>query len=333
MNSQTWDEFGCYRVVEPPGSLPQNCWRIDNDPTPRKGETRVDVEVLNIDSSSFRQLEEQSQKEGRPLSELILAIVNERGKMHNPVTGSGGVLLGTTDDGRRIASLISLSLTPLKIDEILSIDNSSERVYIRGTAILFERTLYAEIPADLPEAVSLAVMDVAGAPARVAEICRQKEQILIMGAGKAGLLSAAAVRRENRQAEILAVDVAAAPLEDMSTLKLCDSWKVLDGRSPLAFFDGIREATARRLCDLTINVVNQPNTEGASILATRDGGTIYFFSMATSFSQAALTAEGLARDVEMLVGSGYTRGWTDYAFKLIREDPALLAHFEKRYGV
>ena len=44
-----------------------------------------------------------------------------------------------------------------------------------------------------------------------------------------------------------------------------------------------------------------------------------FFSMATSFSAAALGAEGLAADVTMLVGNGYVPGHADYAMQLLRE--------------
>ena len=64
--------------------------------------------------------------------------------------------------------------------------------------------------------------------------------------------------------------------------------------------------------------VDVPGCEGGAILATRDGGTVIFFSMATSFSAAALGAEGLAADVTMLVGNGYVPGHADFALSLLR---------------
>ena len=106
----------------------------------------------------------------------------------------------------------------------------------------------------------------------------------------------------------------------------------MDAGDGPAVLKAVGDATGGRLCDLTVNLVNRPDTEGASILATRDGGCVYFFSMATSFSRAALTAEGLARDVEMRIGSGYTPGWTDYALDLVRGNPDLRRHFERVYG-
>jgi L-erythro-3,5-diaminohexanoate dehydrogenase len=69
-----------------------------------------------------------------------------------------------------------------------------------------------------------------------------------------------------------------------------------------------------------------------AILATRDGGTVYFFSMATSFTKAALGAEGVSRDVAMLIGNGYCPGHADATLALLRDEPALRAIFERRFS-
>jgi len=76
--------------------------------------------------------------------------------------------------------------------------------------------------------------------------------------------------------------------------------------------------------------VDVPGCEGGAILSTKQGGTVIFFSMATSFAAAALGAEGLAADVTMLVGNGYVPGHADLALNLVRTTPALRALFERR---
>ncbi len=90
-------------------------------------EILIDVTALNIDSASFTQLWNAADKDKEEVKQMILDIVNERGgKMQNPVTGSGGMLMGTIAEigsalqadtdlkvGDRIATLVSLSLTPL----------------------------------------------------------------------------------------------------------------------------------------------------------------------------------------------------------------------------
>ena len=76
--------------------------------------------------------------------------------------------------------------------------------------------------------------------------------------------------------------------------------------------------------------VDAPGCEAGSILVTRHGGTVVFFSMATSFTAAALTAEGLAADVTMLIGNGYVPGHARFALDLVRELPAVRDVFERR---
>ena len=85
----------------------------------------------------------------------VLEIIATRGKMQNPVTGSGGMLTGTVEEagplsplglepGQRIATLVSLTLTPLLITDALSRwDAQSEQVPCEGHAILFARSIAA----------------------------------------------------------------------------------------------------------------------------------------------------------------------------------------------
>ncbi len=81
-----------------------------------------------------------------------------------------------------------------------------------------------------------------------------------------------------------------------------------------------------------VNCVNVAGTELASILCAREGGTVYFFSMSTSFTAAALGAEGAGRDVNMMIGNGYTKGHAELALQTLRDHPALHAHFNATYG-
>src|ERR1700735_1053126 len=118
--------LGLHRVLEPPGVLPQPAWRLDPRPEIWPAEVRVAVDRLNLDAASFRQLREASGGDPAAVRAAVLDIVGRRGKMHNPVTGSGGMLIGVVEaagpesglglaPGDRIATLVSLSLTPLAI--------------------------------------------------------------------------------------------------------------------------------------------------------------------------------------------------------------------------
>ena len=104
-----------------------------------------------------------------------------------------------------------------------------------------------------------------------------------------------------------------------------------DATKPVEIYNKINEITNGELCDVVINNVNVPGTEMSSILITKDDGVVYFFSMATSFTKAALGAEGVGKDVTMIVGNGYTKGHANLTLEIIRESKAIRELFEKLY--
>jgi L-erythro-3,5-diaminohexanoate dehydrogenase len=262
--------------------------------------------------------------------------------MQNPVTGSGGMLIGTVEEvgpestlglrvGDRVASLVSLTLTPLVIEDALARwDGRSEQVPADGYAVLFGRSIAATIPDDLPPALSLAVMDVCGAPALTHRIVEQYERpvvAVIGGAGKSGSLSLAAAARAGARRTVGVVPHE-AEAELLRGSGLADEVVVADARDPIALRDAV--AATGGPADITVVCVDVPGCEGGAILATAERGTVIFFSMATSFSAAALGAEGLAADVTMLVGNGYTPGHAAYALELLRESSGVRSLFERR---
>ncbi|MDW7670927.1 MAG: L-erythro-3,5-diaminohexanoate dehydrogenase, partial [Bacillota bacterium] len=185
MNKGIGSPYGTHRVLEPKGVLPQPAQKIDNTMEIYDNEVLIDVQTLNVDSASFTQIKEQAGGDLEKIKEIMMGIVEERGKHHNPVTGSGGMLIGTVAEigealkdktdlkvGDKLATLVSLSLTPLVIDEILDIRKNIDQVDIKGKAILFESGIYAVLPKDLPETLALSVLDVAGAPAQTAKLVK-----------------------------------------------------------------------------------------------------------------------------------------------------------------
>jgi L-erythro-3,5-diaminohexanoate dehydrogenase len=96
--------------------------------------------------------------------------------------------------------------------------------------------------------------------------------------------------------------------------------------------DKVWSTTRGHMGDVVINVANVPETEIASILSTRRGGITYFFSMATSFTRAALGAEGVGADVDLRIGNGYTEGHAELSLNLLRESPLLMRYFSENYS-
>ena len=348
---RTSDPTGLHRVLDDRVVLPQAAERLDTRRELWPDEVRVRVERLNLDAASFRQLEQAHGGDGAAVRAAVLDIVRARGKMQNPVTGSGGMLVGTVEEvgpesplglsvGDRVATLVSLTLTPLVVeDDLARWDGASEQVPCDGWAVLFGRSIAAVIPDDLDPALSLSVMDVCGAPAltaRVVEeyVARAEEQgssaptvAVVGGAGKSGSLSLAAARAAGA-ARTIGVVPHQAEHDLLAPTGLADAVSIADARDPVALREAVLSAGGP--ADVTVVCVDVPGCEGGAILATADGGTVVFFSMATSFSAAALGAEGLAADVRMLVGNGYVPGHAAYAVDLLRADPGVRALFERR---
>jgi len=343
----TTSPVGLHRVLEPAGVLPQAAQRLDTAPEPGADELRVRVERLNLDAASFRQLETKHGGDGDAVRAEVLEIVRSRGKMHNPVTGSGGMLVGVVEEvgpesplglavGDPVATLVSLTLTPLVIEDGLARwDGRSEQVPCDGYAVLFGRSIAARLPDDMSPELALAVMDVCGAPALTTRVVqsyvdagRSPVVAVIGAAGKSGSLSVAAARAAGA-----ATVVGVVPVQrEVDLLErvggLTDVTVLADARDPVALSRAIGSAGGP--ADVTVVCVDVPGCEGGAILSTADRGTVIFFSMATSFSAAALGAEGLAADVTMLVGNGYVPGHADHALSLIRADAGVRALFEER---
>jgi L-erythro-3,5-diaminohexanoate dehydrogenase len=390
--------FGLHRVIDPPGVLPQAAWQLDAAPSIVPDEVRIRVDRLNLDAASYRQIRETYAADPDKIRSAVLDIIATRGKMQNPVTGSGGMLTGTVEEvgptsplglkpGQRIATLVSLTLTPLAITDGLSRwDAKFEQIPCEGHAILFARSIAAVLPDDLPVPLSLAVLDVCGAPALTSRVVKEGAVVVIIGAaGKSGSLSAAAARQagaakiigvvpNEAEAELLrnpttaqdgdAESAAGASKEQQSRSSrrpthlpqpesphlpqpesphlprpesphlprpespLAEEIVIADARDPVGLARKVEQAGGP--ADVTVVCVDVPGCEGGAILSTKQGGTVIFFSMATSFSAAALGAEGLAADVTMLVGNGYVPGHADLALSLVRTTPGLRALFERR---
>ena len=347
---RTSDPTGLHRVLdELPGGaarLPQAAERLDTRHELWPDEVRVRVERLNLDAASYRQLERKHTVDGLVAGEAIraevLEIVRRRGKMQNPETGSGGMLVGTVEEvgpesplglavGDRIATLVSLTLTPLAIeDDLARWDGLGEQVPCDGYAVLFGRSIAAVLPDDLPAELSLSVMDVCGAPALTARVVAGYAAPVVAvvgGAGKSGSLSLAAARRAGARCTIGVVphEAEAALLREAA---LADEVVLADARDPIALRDAV--AAAGGPADVTVVCVDVPGCEGGAILATAARGTVVFVSLAPSFSAAALGAAGRAADVTMLVGNGYAPGHAAYALELLRETPGVRSLFERR---
>jgi len=358
--------YGAHRVLKPAFALPQSALKIDN--TPRLAhphELLLDVDFLMLDATSMRNIMESSANNLARAASRIRNIINSRGKMHNPVTNSGGVLVGKIREvgskffeihpplkggnstGQTIIPVASLSTLPLHIKRVKNI--TGDCVAAEGTAVMFSCMRICPVPEDFGPKLSLACVDISSlAPqvkrclTKLAKNRRGTIYILILGCGKAGLAAMYTIRELEKtlrkknptrpKIKILAVDFNRAQVDFVKSLRIADVILRADAHNARELYAFVKTNTKEALCDFVINVVTVPGTETATVLCTRERnphGIIFWFSMATRFDQAALATDSLGKDVTMLIGNGVADVQIEETFSLVRTYPQLRNYFEK----
>jgi L-erythro-3,5-diaminohexanoate dehydrogenase len=236
--------YGNHRVITPVNSLPQSANAlINDDKILNDNEILINVDFLMLDSTSMKQIRESCKNNEKKMIKMINEIVAKRGKMHNPVTNSGGVMLGSIKEigkkfvekklenanikiGDKIIPVASLSALPLKIKKIIKIDG--DRVYIEGTAVAFSCMSIFKIPKDISDELALALVDISSLVPQIKRTIREivakksKDEdidILVLGLGKAGITSLYCIKELEKELERnfnkLAVDFSNEQIEQM----------------------------------------------------------------------------------------------------------------------
>lgn len=332
------NQYGNHRCIEPKHSFPDSAWKLDNTMSVFENEILIDVSLLNIDSNSFKQIYVECQGESDRISKKVLDLVTTRGKLHNPLTGTGGIFYGRVKEigkkypneqgliiGDEIISLTSLALTPLKIDKILNIDSNSGQIEILGNAILFSNSPLCRVPNNLPLKLLLSVLDEAGAAIQSYKLAEGKKNVLIIGAtGELGLMCAYAARKKiGTSARIIGIrsNKGDEKLKEELT-DVFDEVYCLDVLKPIDAYDTIKKCEHE--FDLTINCINTSGTEMLSILSTSEGGTIYLASLSSNYKTMCLSVEGIAKDLNIIGYKGYTKGHASFTINLLEENPKLV---------
>ena len=159
------------------------------------------------------------------------------------------------------------------------------------------------------------------------------KNLLFLAGGKSGMLCCyEAKKRAGVTGKVIGLCHSEKSTERLKKLGFCDIVFSADATDTVAVLQKIEELTNGEMCDITINNVNIENTEMTSILCTKNTGLVYFFSMATSFTKAALGAEGVGSDVTMIIGNGYTKGHAEITLQELRESKELRDIFTQLYA-
>jgi len=185
----------------------------------------------------------------------------------------------------------------------------------------------------MSEPLALAALDVAGAPAQARKLPKEGDSVLILGAnGKSGVLCGyEAMKKVGPKGNVVGVVRNPAQVPALMELGVYNKVIVASATEPIAVLDAALAANDGKEYDISICCVNIESCEMSAILPVRDDGIVYFFSMATSFTKAALGAEGIGKDVTMIIGNGYTKDHAEITLNVLRENEKLRKLFDEKY--
>jgi len=325
--------YGIHRVLEPKSILPQPAWKLDNTMNLYDDEVLIEVITININSSSFRQICTEYENDIVKIKEMVLKIVELRGKLHNPITNTGGILFGKVKkigtkyenlsnikEGDYVIPLTSLSMIPLKIYKINHIDIKSSQLQVEGEAILFSSNILVKMEIDIKVEHLLTLMDEAGSCLQSYKVSKKGDKVLIMGAnGKIGLLCAFAVREKiGETGKIFGIVYSNESKTLLEKYNIFDKVYMCDATKPIEAYN-VLKLNENGLFDLTINCINTFGTEDFSILSVREKGTIYFSSLTINYNSACLTAEGIGKDITIIPYKGYVEGHANFTINIFRK--------------
>ena len=352
--------YGIDRVLEPKGLVPATAWKIDNDSTVGSKEARIRLERIHLEWDSFQQVCASCGYDEYKIRSKILDIVEKRGKLHNPFTGSGGVLIGTVEEvaqdltseigakvGDRIYCIASLSCIPIFIEEIETIDFHYGQIVCSGYAILFEASPVYPFAADLSPDYTLAAMDEAGSLFGAYNIAMEHENRNIVIIGRTlctTMLYAAAVK------DIVGIDRGVRVIMDQESregFSPAEIEDVMDGlvskiyyadlRCPVETFSQLqKEDPILGQVDQVIVAEDLFGAETLAVFLVKPFGDVYFTSVENHYGAAQLVAESLGKIVTMYAFDQYIKDYPKFTMDIVRRiKPQLEAMqdlYERQHG-
>jgi L-erythro-3,5-diaminohexanoate dehydrogenase len=331
--------LGVWRSKTPPGTLPHIARVLDAESAPNEFEVALHVERLAVDATSFGVIAQRGRGEPAAMARLITGIVADHGKLQNPWTGSGGVVMGRVasvgrrhearglSPGQLVVPLASAICIPLKLESVGPVRPSDPQVPARGRAIVTGCMHCARVPEDLDPTVALTALDVYPVASHVRALAAPESHVLVLGSGHAGLLAVAAARRAvGARGQVTVVDRSSDALGRAEEVDSRAATVRADVTSPLEVAGAVA-GRGRARADLTLLCTSAQDAEGTAILVTAPRGTVLFFSTATRFAAAALGADAIGSQPHLVIPHGLTDDRGDYAFELLRSSGPLRLAF------
>jgi len=167
--------YGIKRVLEPKNVLPTSAWKLDNGRNIFPDELRVSIKRIHLEGTGFKQICTESNDDEKKIKQNIIDMVIRRGKLHNPVTDTGGLVMGMVEEigaeydnreGLKTGDLIicnaSAASIPLYIEEITGVNKAFNQLEAKGYAIIHSLIPIVKAPKDVPVDMLMFTFDQSG---------------------------------------------------------------------------------------------------------------------------------------------------------------------------
>ena len=328
--------YGTNRVLEPKFVIPTSAWRLDNSRNVRPDELRVSADIIHLEGTSFKQICTEANNDPAEIRREIVDTVIRRGKLHNPVTDTGGVLYGTVEAmgdeyenraglkiGDKIIINASLTSFPMYLENIGEIDWVFNQVKAKGYAIVHSDIPVIKVSGEVPVRQMLFALDESGTLYKLSTLIEGKNRFLIVGNNLlSNILYGYVIRRElGDRCEITCVldkrtgiDVTGKGIERLMP-RVFDQIQILDILRPVECIRQLGES----YFDLSVNCAEIPGAETINILATREKGTVLFANLINNLNIALYITESISKELAVLGAEGYTGNYARFDMEVIKE--------------
>lgn len=346
--------YGQRRVAEGQNTLPIMAWKLDNSEALGDDELMLSVEKIHVEQKSLKQIMISAGRYENKIKERIMDIVEDRGKLHNPFTNTGGTIYGRVKKigrnyerevelGEPVVVATSATMVPLYIEEIRSIDYIYGIIDVKGYCILCNDYHFVRKPGAKSLEILMLGFEESASLYNAHEMAKKfrGKNFLISGNNLVlSMMYACSIRKaigNDCSLTGLFYPEFDAPV-DKGALLPCletefDHIHIIDPENLLSEGEEILNAQEEKF-DLCINCSDLIDSELLDVLALKEGGTMFFSSIMNDYQMALFFSEGISKGINIVGAFGYMDGYKDFTQEFIAESgDAVIRLAEKMYDM
>ena len=328
--------YGLDRSLTPRRTFTPLAWEVDNSSQLKEGEVRIALDKVHVDGTSFRQICQEAGNDEEQIKEKIKDIVIRRGKLHNPVTDTGGLFCGVIEEidsrynnekglkpGDEVICNSSLAGIPMYIDRITSIDKTYPQFDAEGYAIALPGMPIIKRPKDLPIDLLLFTFNESGTIYTVAKEAENKKRFAVLANNviMALIYGYTIKKAAGEDAEIFCVLDRNTPValkgQGIEEIK-SEIFTQVDYVNMMRPAECLKGFEGKPQVDMVVNCADIPGAETISVMAAKSGGTVIFANFISNYNIALYVTEAVSKDLNIKCADGYLEKYDEFDFGIVR---------------